>query len=329
MNKWTTGGLLLIATGVALLLGVNSRTGVPHPSAHIMHLSAQELPHELEKLTLYRFPATANTEHSYSCISLNERRDVAVFSSSRSGGYGGGDIWISRRENGRWSDPESAGEGVNTEQHEYDPSVSPDGSRMFFTRSAIGGATAIARLGQVSDKRTDLYVSYYRNQQWSRAEMIPAPVNLPEAAEYRAVLSQDEKRLYFGSDRAGGYGGFDLYVSQLVDGRWGQPKNLGPLVNTAGKEVDAAVAPHENTLILALQRENDAHQKLYISRYVNGAWSRPVEMGPRFNTLAGDGCPWLGYDGHTLYVNSRWDQILTAQPAARASIWTFEYSKGF
>ena len=79
MNKWTTGSLLLIATGVALLLGVNSRTEVPHPSAHIMHLSAQELPHEVEKLTLYRFPATANTEHGYSCISLNERRDVAVF----------------------------------------------------------------------------------------------------------------------------------------------------------------------------------------------------------------------------------------------------------
>ena len=212
---------------------------------------------------LFRRPSG---EHGYACAAVSERQTVAVFHSSRPGGYGAADIWFSRWENDRWTEPQNAGPGVNTQEHEVDPSLSPDGSTMFFSRSVFGGATAVSKLPPGADKQTDLYVSHFRDWRWTKAERIPEPVCLREAAEYRAMLSHDGNRLYFGSDRAGGYGGFDLYVShRTTTGGWGEPENLGPLVNTAGKEVDAAIAPHENTLVLAFQGEKDSFQKLLLA----------------------------------------------------------------
>ncbi len=49
-------------------------------------------------------------------------------------------------------------------------------------------------------------------------------------------LSPDETRLYFSSDKPGGYGGMDLYFCEKKDGKWKEPVNLGPLINTAHSE---------------------------------------------------------------------------------------------
>jgi WD40-like Beta Propeller Repeat len=320
---------LALAVSLVMLLGAASLSVSQPPGGLLEKPRARPAANSPERLTLQPFPA-ASGEHSYGCAAVSERQTVAVFHSSRPGGYGEADIWVSRWENNRWTEPENAGSGVNTQEHEIDPSLSPDGSMMFLSRSVFGGATAVSKLPPGADKQTDLYVSHFRDGRWTKAERIPEPVCLREAAEYRAVLARDGNRLYFGSDRAGGYGGFDLYVShRTTTGGWGEPENLGPLVNTAGKEVDAAIAPHENTLVLAFQDEKDSFQKLYISRKINGSWSKPLDMGPRFNTGTGDGCPWLGYDGFTLVVNSRWNAILDDHRAAAAGLWVFEYSRGF
>lgn len=50
-------------------------------------------------------------------------------------------------------------------------------------------------------------------------------------------LSADGTKLYFASDRPGGYGGMDIYVAERIGDRWSAPKNLGPKVNTTGKEL--------------------------------------------------------------------------------------------
>jgi hypothetical protein len=190
-------------------------------------------------------------------------------------------------------------------------------------RRIRGVDTLAARARGAEDVHPKLVVAHHERRREGR---IDSPGGFITALAY----SHDGNRLYFGSDRAGGYGGFDLYVShRMTTGGWGEPENLGPLLNTAGKEVDAAIAPHESTLVLAFQGEKDSSQKLYISRKINGSWSKPLDMGPRFNTASGDGCPWLGYDGYTLFVNSRWNAILADHPAAAAGIWVFEYSRGF
>ncbi|MFN0172561.1 MAG: hypothetical protein ACKV22_39785 [Bryobacteraceae bacterium] len=263
-------------------------------------------------------------------MALNEAATVSVFQSRRPGGLGGFDIWISRRGGEGWSEPVNAGPHINSAQHELDASLSADGTTLLFTRSAYGGATAVGAAGPVPDKQTDLYISHWRNGAWGPAGKIPAPVSLAESAEFRPVLSLDGKRLFFGSNRQGGRGGYDIYATGSRNGRWETPVNLGAPVNSADDEVDVAVAPHGRTLILAKRPKPSDPQRIYISNLRGGAWSEPEDMGPRFNTGAGDGCPWLGYDGRTLYVNSSVEnQFPFRRLNAGFTVWVFTYPEGF
>ena len=269
-------------------------------------------------------------EHGEGCVATNQASTMVVFQSRRPGGHGGWDIWYSTRSGRQWSAPVNAGSGINSSQHELDASLSADGTILVFTRSAHGGATAVAAAGASSDKQTDLYLSRWSNGFWGEAQKIPPPVSLAESAEFRPVLSQDGKRLYFGSNRNGGAGGYDIYVSRFENGTWREPVNLGMPVNSAADEIDVAVAPHERTLILARRPKISEPQRLFISYRKGESWSEPVDMGPRFNTGTGDGCPWLGYDGKTLYVNSSVGRDFPFRLLTGGSIvWVLEYAPGY
>lgn len=138
------------------------------------------------------------------------------------------------------------------------------------------------------------------------------PVSFPETTEYGALLSRDGNRLYFSSNREGGYGGFDLYVSHRQEAGWGAPVNLGPELNSAQDEADVALSPDEKTAILAFSRPESlaGSLDLYVRRKGESGWSPFVHLGPWVNTPGKDACPWLGYDGETLYLNSTWEGLL-------------------
>jgi peptidoglycan-associated lipoprotein len=103
----------------------------------------------------------------------------------------------------------------------------PDGKTMVFAKGNTG-----KRKGT---NDVDLYISRYRNGQWSEA--LPININLPDAWESAPALSADGRTLYFSSNRKGGYGSLDLYSAQMDSrGRFGKVKNMGPEINTAGAE---------------------------------------------------------------------------------------------
>src|SRR5262245_53696984 len=79
---------------------------------------------------------------------------------------------------------------------------------------------------------------------WSTPVNLGSVVNAP-SFDTGATLSKDGKTLYFGSNRPGGMGGFDLYVShrQTVNDLWGAPVNLGPTVNTPSLEAVPVFSP--------------------------------------------------------------------------------------
>jgi len=103
----------------------------------------------------------------------------------------------------------------------------PDGKTMIFAKGNTG-----KRKGT---NDVDLYISRFRNGQWSEA--LPININLPDAWESTPALSPDGRTLYFSSNRKGGYGGLDLYSAQMDSrGRFGKVKNLGPEINTPGDD---------------------------------------------------------------------------------------------
>ncbi len=134
----------------------------------------------------------------------------------------------------------------------------------------------------------------FANSEWSAPANVGAPINTP-ANEQGPALSKDGLTLYFGSDRAGGSGSFDLYISRrdCLDCPWQAPVNLGPIVNTAASETGPSLSIDGHLLFFTSTRPGgQGLQDLYVSRRVNTqddlGWEPAVGLGPGVNTAASE-----------------------------------------
>lgn len=122
-------------------------------------------------------------------------------------------------------------------------------------------------------------------------------------------ISSDGLALYFQSNRAGGEGGFDIYVAQRANttDAWGTPKQLGPgTINTNANEVGSSIAADGLTLIFSADRTTPNAYDLYIATRTSVAddWGTAVRMGSIINTEFDEGGPSLSSDGLTLFFHS-------------------------
>ncbi len=122
-------------------------------------------------------------------------------SSTRSGGQGGWDIWMSTWTGSAWGTPVNLGPPVNTSGWESDPSLTADGSTLYFRSNRSGG------LGQ-----DDFWVATWSGSNWGNVRNVGAPVNT-SSYERWPCISPDGNKLYFASNRPGGVGNFDIYCS--------------------------------------------------------------------------------------------------------------------
>src|ERR1700676_4257402 len=174
-------------------------------------------------------------------------------------------------------EPQNMGDSINTPDSEYFPAISLDGKHLVFTRRVHGtnedfyqsdrlangwskarplegninssfneGALNISQDGQWliftgcnfpdGFGSCDFFISYKAADGWSTPENLGRNFNT-EFFESAPSLSPDKRDLYFTSNRPGGYGGNDIYVShQNENGHWLPPENMGPNINTSGDE---------------------------------------------------------------------------------------------
>jgi WD40-like Beta Propeller Repeat len=138
-----------------------------------------------------------------------------------------------------WLPPENLGTPLNTAAEESAPALSDDGRSLYFNRNP----------NLPGDNDEDLYVSN-RSRRGPWGDPVPLmTVNTPTANERNATLSRDGLLLFFSSDRPGGVGGLDLYVSRRTDRTddqgWSTPVNLGPAVNSTAGDVGPAYVEDE------------------------------------------------------------------------------------
>ncbi|ODS79427.1 MAG: hypothetical protein ABS46_15730 [Cytophagaceae bacterium SCN 52-12] len=134
------------------------------------------------------------------------------------------------------------------EANEGSPAFSPDGKTLVFARGNTG-----KKRGTTDVK---LYMSRNVNGQWSEPRYLP--VNDSLAWDGSPAFSRDGKTLYFASNRKGGFGGIDLYSTNMdASGRFSRPVNMGASINTAGDEMFPYVSP-DNKLYFA----SDGHPGL-------------------------------------------------------------------
>lgn len=122
---------------------------------------------------------------------------------------------------------------LNTKYHEGPVAFTKDGSKVFFTRNNYNNG----KYRQSSDgvNKLKLYVAEEQKGAWSHA--VELPFNSDEFSTGHPALSPNDQLLFFASDRPGGFGGTDLYVSRLTAGTWSEPVNLGSEINTKGNEL--------------------------------------------------------------------------------------------
>ncbi|MFT3884703.1 MAG: carboxypeptidase regulatory-like domain-containing protein [Flavobacteriales bacterium] len=147
-----------------------------------------------------------------------------------------------RQPNGDLIDAQRLEGGVNSKLHDGPAVCDASGSNMWFTRSnASRSKNGVHRLSILRTHRD--------GRGWSGAVQ-PFLYNNPECSVGHPALSPDGHTLYFVSDMPGGFGGTDIYMCKDLGGQWGEPENLGALVNTPQNELFPFVAA-DGTLYFA------------------------------------------------------------------------------
>jgi len=188
-----------------------------------------------------------------------------LFYSNRSGGFGGYDLWITHRgDDGAWSVPENLGDAVNSEYHEYSPTLAPDGRLLIYAsnRPRYGRPTTQpdpkwpATVRERSERLPyDLFIARVDGDAVSTAQRIDA-LNTPRN-EGTPAFSPAGDFLYFASDRTGLGGSYDLFRSRIVRGEFQPPEDLGPSINTPSNELDPALTLGGFSLLFSSDRVID------------------------------------------------------------------------
>jgi outer membrane protein OmpA-like peptidoglycan-associated protein len=202
---------------------------------------------------------------------------------------------------GGWLRADNAGAPPNSANQESSQFISADGHYLFFTRcenfspngSTMGGC--------------DLFMAYRvkLDGEWTQPQPFGQTINNP-TFEGMPSLSPDNTELYFVSDRKGGYGGYDIWLSRFENGLWQLPENAGPAVNTAGNETAPFIAADNKTLFFSSDyRPGLGGTDLFISRRKgDGSWGEAENMGHPINTAYDERSAFVSLDGKTLLFGS-------------------------
>jgi outer membrane protein OmpA-like peptidoglycan-associated protein/tetratricopeptide (TPR) repeat protein len=206
------------------------------------------------------------------------------------------DFYESTRIGGVWAKAHSLPGNINTNENEGAECVSQDGQWLIFN-----GCNYPDGMGSC-----DLYISYLTADGWSTPENMGDSINT-EFWETAPSLSPDKRDLYFTSNRPGGYGGSDIYVShRLLNGRWSAAENLGPTINTIGDEGTPFIHADNQTLYFnSTGQPGYGDNDLFLSRkQPDGTWGKPENLGYPINTIDDQGSLVVAADGKTAYYAS-------------------------
>ncbi|MDF1672317.1 MAG: hypothetical protein P1U41_02365, partial [Vicingaceae bacterium] len=191
---------------------------------------AKELISKPERVFIDNFNRPVNSKYPEYGAIISADESVMMFTSRRNTSTGADkmpegstdyyeDIYITKKVDGKWTTPENMGEPINTEGHDATTAIAPDAQSMII---------------YIDDKGDgNLYECKLVGNTWSKPKKMNKNINT-KAHESSASYSNDGKTLYFVSNKDGGFGHHDMYVTNwdetLMD--WGPAKNLGPTLNT-------------------------------------------------------------------------------------------------
>lgn len=147
-----------------------------------------------------------------------------------------------------------------------------------------------------------IFIGSYENANMING-LVAFPYNEPGVSNGMPAFSTDGRTLYFTSNRSGGFGGFDIYLSVFMNGKWSEPVNLGPEINSKGDEISPILV--DNYLYFA----SDYHHgfggfDIFRVNMVAGEWTSRTNMGKGINSSYDDYSIWYDEDENFGYISS-------------------------
>jgi hypothetical protein len=189
-----------------------------------------------------------------------------------------------KKKSGKFESPRLMAKELTSFLFEGPSAFSRDGRTIYFTRT-IDVAVSF-RNRQRKDTTFGIFSAELTNGEWTNLNQFS--FNSSNYNTGYPFLSDDGRRLFFCSDAPGGLGGFDIYVSNLENGRWGKPENLGSNINTAKNEVFPFL--HQSGRLYFASRGHNQRGDLdiYFTVNIDGQWQKPVTLAEPFNSTNDD-----------------------------------------
>lgn len=194
--------------------------------------------------------------------------------------FGGSEETVAKVK-GQIAESEIFSKSLNTKFHEGPATFNKDFTQIIFTRNNFNEGEK--GTSEDNEMKLKLYSAENVNGAWGEATELP--FNDDEVSTAHPSLSKDGKFLYFASDREGGFGGMDIWVSEYKNGNWSDPKNLGKDVNSKGVEVFPFVDERGNLYFSSDGWGGEGGLDMFFVEIKNGVNpNKPVSLGEPFNS---------------------------------------------
>lgn len=234
-------------------------------------------------------------------------RDVAMTPDGRefyfglaAGGYAWSTICVTRLVDGRWTPPEVMPHMEDPRFLNFEPCISPDGSKFYFLSTRPDAAAGDKERGD-----QDIWVMDRAGDGWGIPYNLGGPVNTA-GEEYFPSVTRDGT-LYFTRTESDGRTSA-IYRSRFMEGRFLEPEKLPPQVNCGTTRYNAFIAPDESYIIVPAAGRKDSlggTDYYVVFRGADDSWSEPVHLGPAVNSPAGqEFSPYVSPDGKYFFFMS-------------------------
>ena len=201
-------------------------------------------------------------------------------------------------------------------------SISIDNKHLYFAMQRDEGG---------NQPNVDIYISDNQNDEWKPIRKLSNTVNHPVYWDSQPTIAADGITLYFASDRPGGYGGIDLYVTvkDPKTNTWSVPKNLGPKINTKGNEKTPFIHSDSETLYFS----SDGHYGFggmdifYVRKDDKGEWQEPENIGSPINGTSDDVGFFVSTDTKNGYFFSFDEGKVRGKGVGRFDLYSFDLYK--
>ena len=216
--------------------------------------------------------------------------------SSNQDGSRNEDFYLSYHDTDDWTFAESIGEPINTAQNEGAQCITADGKTLYFTACSRSDSYG----------RCDLYTSEFVDGYWSQPVNLGSNVNT-ENWESQPAISSDGRQLFFVSNRPGGIGKKDIWVTYKNNkGNWTKAKNLGKDINTSKDDVSPFLHWDNQTLYFSSKGYvGMGGFDVFLSRLNElGEWGTVKNIGYPINSPSDENSLIVAKDGRTAYFAS-------------------------